>query len=381
MRGVSIIATAGLPVQKATSLDLRDMGAAVVRQAMYQADIERVDALYASNMLADELQSQKHLAALIADEAGLAGIEALEARATMASGAAAFRLAFLAVAAGDIDLAVVVGVEKMSSGPATPALLKAMDARRELADGITLISQNAQLMQAYFDLYRLPSDGLAHFAVNAHQNALNNPHALFQDRPYTTADVLASRVISPPIRLLDCAPICDGAAAIVLAPTSLASRYTDQPVRIVASAAATDRFRVADRPQPLALTAARLASQKAYTQAGLEPNDINLFEVHDAFSIMACLQIEAAGFAEPGHGWRLAAAGEIGPRGRLPLSTMGGLKARGHPIGATALYQVGEIVQQLNQQAGHNQVPDARTGLMMSIGGAGTTILAHILSK
>lgn len=381
MRSVSIVAAAQLPVQKTSSQDLRTMGTAVIRQVMDQANVDRVDALYTSNMLADELEGQKHLAALLADEAGLAGIEAFEARATMASGAAALRLAFLAVASGDVDLAIVVGVEKMSSGPATPALLKALDARRELPDGKTLISQNAQLMQAYFDLYHLPADALAHFSVNAHQNAQYNPNALFQDRLYTTADVLDSRLISPPIRLLDCAPICDGAAAVILAPTEEARRYSDQSVRLLASAAATDRFRIADRSQPLALTAARLASQKAYRQAGLKPADIHLFEVHDAFSIMACLQVEAAGFAETGEGWRPAAEGEIGPRGRLPLATMGGLKARGHPIGATALYQVGEIVRQLNNQAGPTQVPGAKTGLMMSIGGAGTTIMAHILGK
>lgn len=382
MRGVAVVGCAQLPVMKQQPASLRQMGAAVVRGALADAEAEpgALDALYASTMLADELQGQKQVAALIADEAGLSGVEALDVGAVTASGAAALRMAWLAVASGAVDLALAVGVEKMSDGIPTPILAKALDAQREVPDGATLISQNALLMRLYRERYTVPIDGLAHFSVNAHANARHNPNALFQDKQVSAADVLASRAISPPIRLLDCSPICDGAAAVLLAPLEQAHRYTKKPVQILASSVVTDRFRVAERKDPLALDAARRSAQAAYAQADLTPAAIDFYEVHDAFSIMACLLLEAAGFAEPGLGWRTAVDGEIGPRGRIPLATRGGLKARGHPIGATALYQVCEIVQQLTGAAGGNQLAAPRIGMMQSVGGAGVTVLTHIFA-
>ncbi len=377
MRQVSIVGIGQVPVQKVYAQSLRWLGATAVRQAMSAAGVDRVDALFAGNMLSDELQNQKHLAALIADEAGLYGIEALQVRAATATGAAALRMAYLAVASGEADLAVAVGVEKMSEGAATPALAKALDARQEVAAGATLISKNADLMRLYMARHNMPEDGLANFAVNAHQNALTNPNALFHKK-ISARDVRQSRHIVPPIRLLDCSPICDGAAAVVLAPRDEARAYTDTPVHILASSVATDRFRIADRPNPLALEAARLSAKKAFRRANVNALEISLYEVHDAFSIMACLLLEAVGFAQPGHGWRLAAEKQIGLRGQVPIATMGGLKARGHPIGATALYQTCEIVQQLTQQAGKNQVKNARIGLLQSVGGAAATVLTHL---
>lgn len=377
MRQVSIVGTGQLPVQKIYGQSLRWLGATAVRQAMADAGVDKVDALFAGNMLSDELQNQKHLAALIADEAGLIGVEALQIRAATATGAAALRMAYLAVASGEADLAVAVGVEKMSEGAATPALAKALDARQEVIAGATLISKNADLMRLYMTRHQMPEDGLVNFAVNAHQNALANPNALFHKK-VSAKDVRQSRHIVPPIRLLDCSPICDGAAAVVLAPRNEARAYTDKPVHILASSVATDRFRVDDRPNPLALEAARLSAQKAFRLANVNVQDISFYEVHDAFSIMACLLLEAVGFAEPGQGWRLAANRKIGLRGQVPIATMGGLKARGHPIGATALYQTCEIVQQLTENAGKNQIKNAQIGLLQSVGGAAATVLTHV---
>jgi acetyl-CoA C-acetyltransferase len=377
MRQVSIVGIGQVPVQKVYAQSLRWLGATAVRQAMADAGVDQVDALFAGNMLSDELQNQKHLAALIADESGLYGIEALQVRAATATGAAALRMAYLAVASGEADLAVAVGVEKMSEGAATPALAKALDAQQEVIAGATLISKNADLMRLYMERHGMPEDGLVNFSVNAHQNALTNPNALFHKK-ISARDVRQSRHIVPPIRLLDCSPICDGAAAVVLAPRNEARAYTDKPVHILASSVATDRFRVADRPNPLALEAARLSAQKAFRLANINQLDISFYEVHDAFSIMACLLLEAVGFAGPGQGWHLAADKEIGLGGKVPIATFGGLKARGHPIGATALYQACEIVQQLTEQAGKNQVKNAKIGLLQSVGGAAATVLTHV---
>jgi len=380
MRPVSIVGIGQVPVQKQYAATLRELGARVVQLSMSDAGVDRVDALFAGNMLSDELQSQKHIAALVADEAGLQGVEALQVRAATATGAAALRMAFFAVSSGEADLAIAVGMEKMSDGIATPALAKALDSRQEVPTGATLISKNAELMRLYQQTYNVPPDGLAQFSVNAHQNALTNPNALFH-KPITAVDVMASRIISDPIRLFDCSPICDGAAAVVLAPTEQARHYTETPVKILASSVATDRFRIADRRQPLLLHASRLAVEKALQRAGISRADVSLFEVHDAFSIMACLLLEATGFAQPGEGWLMARDGEIGRNGRLPLSTFGGLKARGHPIGATALYQTCEIVLQLTHRAGPNQIENAEIGLLQSVGGAAVTVLTHIFAN
>ena len=378
MRPVSIVGTAQIPVQEATQQTLRELGAQVVRGAMEGAGVERVDALFASNMLGDELQGQKHIAALIADEAGLAGIEALQVQAATASGSAALRMAFLAVGSGEADLAVVVGVEKMSEGLVTPVLSKALDAR-EVEEGATMISNNADLMRLYRKRYEVPEDGFVNFPVVAHSNARNNPNALFQDMSVKPRTVMRSRMVHDPLRILDCSPICDGAAAVVLSPAGEARARSPHPVRILSSSVATDRFRVGDRPNPLWLEAGQESAAKAYRQANVHREDIDFFEVHDAFSIMACMQLEAAGFADQGQGWYLAEEKRIGLRGDIPITTMGGLKARGHPIGATPLYQASEIVLQLTERAGKNQVRGAKIGMMQSVGGAGTTVITHIL--
>ena len=185
-------------------------------------------------------------------------------------------------------------------------------------------------------------------------------------------------MIDPPLRLLDCSPICDGAAAVVLAPSQEAAAYCLRPIRIVASAVATDRFRVEDRADPLWLNAAYISAQKAFQKSRIKLEDIGFFEVHDAFSIMACLQLEAVGFARAGQGWRLAAEGQISLSGSIPITTMGGLKARGHPVGATALYQACEIMLQLTGRAGENQICNPKVGMMQSVGAAGTTIITHL---
>ena len=379
MRPVSIVGIGQVPVVAASSSSLRELGAEAVRQAMADAGVEQVDALTCGNMLADELQGQKHLAALIADEVGLRGIDALEVGAVTASGAAALRLAFLTVASGQAELAVALGVEKMSEGVAMPAISKALDAEREVANGATMISRNAELLALYLERTTAPAHAMVWFAVNAHKNARNNPNAMFHELRVSARKVRSSRVIHAPLRLYDCAPICDGAAAVVLAPSEQARAFTDSPVRILASSVAIDRFRVEDREDPLVLEGAQLSVRKAYLQANVNRGDVSFFEVHDAFSIMACLQLEAAGFAEPGEGWRMAAERQIGIRGRLPICTMGGLKARGHPIGASGVYQIVEGVLQLTGRAGKNQVRDPKVGLVQSIGGAASTVITHIL--
>jgi acetyl-CoA C-acetyltransferase len=188
-------------------------------------------------------------------------------------------------------------------------------------------------------------------------------------------------MVCDPINLFDSSPICDGAAAVILAPADAARSLNAAPVRIAASTVGTDTVAIHDRRDPLVLDGAAISAQRAYEQAGVTTDDIDLFELHDAFSIMAALSLEAAGFAKRGEGLRLAMAGEIGIQGRVPVSTMGGLKARGHPVGATGVYQVIEVVQQLRGLAGENQVAEARVGMAQNIGGSGATAVTHILER
>jgi acetyl-CoA C-acetyltransferase len=186
-------------------------------------------------------------------------------------------------------------------------------------------------------------------------------------------------MIADPVNLLDSSPVCDGAAAVVLCPTALARQFTARPVRIRASAAATDSIALHDRRDLLGLEGAALSATKAYGQAKVTPKDIDLFELHDAFTIMSVLSLEACGFAERGRGVRLGTDGDIAIGGQIPISTMGGLKARGHPVGATGIYQVIEVALQLREQAGANQVRDARLGMAQNIGGSGATVVTTIL--
>jgi len=378
LRGVSIVGIGQIPVMKENPHSLKEMGAEAVRLAMADAGVDRVDALYAGNMLADELQSQKHIATLIASEVGLRGIEALQVRAATATGAAALRMAYFAVASGEAELACAMGVEKMSSGPVVSALAKALDARLETELGATLLSQNAKLMQLYMERYKVSVNDFNNFPLIAHQNARTNPNALFKNKRVNDWEIRNSRVIYPPLRLFDASPICDGAAAVILARSNEARAFTDQPVKLLSSSVATDWFRLDQRADPLDLFAATQSVTDAFRKANVNRNDVDFFEIHDAFSIMACLLLEAVGYAERGQGWRMAKEGRITLKGDLPIATFGGLKARGHPIGATALYQACEIVLQLTGRAGKNQVKNAKLALLQSVGGAASTVLTHV---
>jgi acetyl-CoA C-acetyltransferase len=334
-------------------------------------------------MLSGELAGQEHLATLIADFVGLRGIEAAKIEAACASGAAALRVGTMAVASGMVDVVIVAGVEKMTDtlpDETTAGLALAADQEYEVAEGATFLALNAMLMQRYMYEHGVSHRAFAPFPVNAHNNARHNPNAMFQ-MAISIDKYEKAAAVAPPINILDSSPICDGAAAVVLVPFDRAREYgaNQRLIRIAASASATDTLAVHDRRDPLFLEAAFLSSHRAYAQAGVSWEEIDLFELHDAFSIMSVLALEACGFAPRGRGVELGESGAITLQGRLPITTMGGLKARGHPVGATGVYQVVEVVQQLRGEAGLNQIANARVGMTQNIGGSGATIVTHIL--
>ncbi|MBW7882694.1 MAG: thiolase domain-containing protein [Caldilineaceae bacterium] len=387
MRSVSIVGIGQTPVGELWDRSARQLAYQAISAAMADAGVERADALFLGNMLSGSLLDQEHLGTLVADFCGFHGIEAAKIEAACASGAAALRIGAMAVASGFHDIVIVAGLEKMTDTvgkDTTAGLATAADAEYEALHGVSFVGLNALIMQRYMYEFDVPLDAFAGFTMNAHQNGANNPHAMFQE-PITLQDYLKAPVVATPINIMDSSPVCDGAAALVLVPTEWAKRFTTGhhrgAVQILASASANDTLAVHDRRDPLFLEAAYISSQKVYRQAGIGPDDLDLFELHDAFTIMAALGLEANGFARRGEGWRMAHSGEIGIGGRIPISTMGGLKSRGHPVGATGVYQAVEVVQQLTGTAGANQVRDARLGMAQNIGGSGATIVTHIFGS
>jgi acetyl-CoA C-acetyltransferase len=382
MQEVAIIGIGQVPVAEHWDKRLVELAGDAVFAALADAELSRVDALYIGNMMAGQLDKQSHLGALISDWVGMRGIEAMTVEAACGSGALALRTAMMAVASGIVTSALAVGVEKMTdTSPAetTSALATAASADWEGIHGVTFVGLNALIMRRYMYEYGWQHEDFAPFSINAHANGANNPNARFQ-APITAEIYKRATMIADPINLMDASPIGDGAAAAVVVPADLVKgRKGKQVIKIAGSAVATDALAVHDRQDPLWLTAAEKSAKEAYLQAGIGPEEIDFFEVHDAFTIMSALSLEACGFADRGQGPRLALDGEITPQGKIPVTTMGGLKARGHPVGATGMYQIAETVLQLRGEAGPAQIDGAKIGMAQNIGGSGATVITHIL--
>jgi acetyl-CoA C-acetyltransferase len=383
LRDVSIIGIGQIPVGEHWERSLRHVAHDALTAAMHDAGVERADALYVGNMLSGEISGQAHLGALVADFSGLRGIEAIKVEAACASAAAAFRQAYIGVASGLQNIVIALGVEKMTDdvgSKLTAGLASAADADYEVIHGVSFVALNALIMRRYMYEYNVTREDFAGFALNAHANGAGNPNAMFR-QPITKEVFMKAGAVADPITLMDASPMADGGAAVILCPTEQAREFTDNAIRVKGSALATDSLSIHDRRDPLWLQAAQDSAQRAYKQAGVGPEDIDFFELHDAFTIMSALSLEASGFAERGKGTWLAKDGEIGLDGKIPITTRGGLKARGHPVGATGLYQIVEAVQQLRGEAGDNQIADARLGMTQNIGGSGATIVTHIFER
>lgn len=370
------------PVAEQWDTSLRELGLHAMEAAMEDAGGLRPTALYVGNMLAGSLSRQGHLGALLADFAGLHGIEAANIEAAGASAGMALRVGLLAVASGMVDAAMVLGVEKLSDqvpAEAEAALAMASDADYEAEQGLTFTAQAAMLAQRYMHEFKLPEHALAGFPLTAHANGAHNQYAMF--RKVVKAETYAKApIVSAPLNMFDIAPNADGAAALLLTRADLLPPKFPHPlVEIAGSAAVTDTLALHDRPDPLVFNAARLSIERACAQAGILPKDADLFELFDAFSIYSALSLEAAGFSPRGEGWKWAQDGAIKLDGELPISTLGGLKARGFPGGATGAYQAVEAALQLRGQAGEAQVKGAKIALVQSLGGPASTAVTHVL--
>jgi acetyl-CoA C-acetyltransferase len=384
MTDVLIAGIGQTPVGEHWDTSLRELAYQAIEAAQQDAGGLRPQALFVGNMLAPTLSGQTHLGALLADFAGLTGIEASVVEAAGASGGAALRQAYMAVLAGNVDVALVVGVEKFTDmiGASTEAALAiTTDSDFEAIQGLTPTAQSALLMRRYMHEFEVPREAFGVFPITAHANGAHNPNAMFR-KAINLETYNRAGVVSDPLNLFDVAPQADGAAAVILTRQELLPpNFPHALVRITGSSLATDTLALHDRPDPLVFYAARLATERACRQAGILPTDVDLFELYDGSSILAVLSLEAAGFAERGSGWKLAQEGAIDLNGSLPITTLGGLKARGNPGGATGVYQVVEAVLQLRGEAGANQVANARRAMVQALGGPASSAVTHILES
>ncbi len=343
-----------------------------------------IQAIYGGSMSAGRFSNQEHVAALIADQMGLNPIPSIRVEAACASGGVAFRQAYISVASGLHDLVVVGGVEKMtdvSIEEATSILGAASDYEWEVFHGATFPGIYAMMARRHMHEFGTTEEQLASVAVKNHFNGSMNPIAQYQNK-ITIDDVMKSSVVASPLKLLDCSPITDGAGAVIICSEDYAKRMNAQsPVWVAASAQASDTLALHDRKSLVEINSTKVAAAEAFKQAGITHKDVNLAEVHDCFTIAEIIAIEDLGFFKKGEAARATFNGETALNSKLSVNTSGGLKACGHPVGATGVKQVAEIFYQLRGEAGKRQVYNANIGLTHNVGGSGATCVIHIFSK
>ncbi len=357
---------------EAGAIALRDSG----------IDGKDIQSLYIGNMSAGRFIGQEHLAALAVDQAGLTPIPATRCEAACASSALAFREAYFSILSGEYDIVMAAGAEKMTDLKGTDAiatLMGAGDQEWESAIGLTFAGLYALMARDHMQKYGTTREQMAMVSVNNHKNGVLNPLAQFPAE-ITVEKVLKSPLISDPLRLLDCSPITDGAAAVILVSEKIAKRF-ENPIWILGSGQASDTLALHHRKSMTEIIATRVAAKKAYDQAGLKPKNIDLAEVHDCFSINEIIAIEDLGFCDKGKGGKFVEDGKIARDGERPINPTGGLKSIGHPVGATGVRQVADVVKQLRGEYGNLQINDAEFGLALNIGGSGATSVVNIFGR
>jgi acetyl-CoA C-acetyltransferase len=363
---------------------LRELAIEAGTNAIIDAKVRgsEIDSIYLGNMSAGRFIGQEHVAALVSGELGLS-IPAVRVEGACASGGIALRQGILSILSGQDDIVLVGGAEKMTdlmTDGATTALMGAASQEWEAYYGLTFPSLYAMIARRHMFEFGTTREQMAKVAVKNHHNGCMNPIAQFQNE-ITIKDVINSTMVADPLTLLDCSPITDGAAAVILCKAELAKKYTDTPVYIIGTGQASDTLALHDRRSLTTLDATVKAAQMAYKQAGITVKDVSLAEVHDCFTIAEIVATEDLGFCKKGDGGKLLDEGVTEIGGKIPVNTSGGLKAVGHPVGATGIKQAAEIVMQLKGEAGKRQVKDAKIGLTHNVGGSGATAVVHIFSR
>jgi acetyl-CoA C-acetyltransferase len=364
---------------------LRDLALEAGIKAVEDAGIhgEQIDGGYVGNMAGGNFAGQEHIGALLADYMGLDPIPVTRVEGACASGGLALRQGYIAVASGIHDIVAVGGVEKMtdlSTADVTEILGGAGDQEWELFMGATFPSLYALMMRKYMAEYGAKEEQFAAVAVKNHKHGSMNPYAQYQNE-ITIETVMNSKVVASPIKVFDASPITDGAAMLILAPLDMASSYTKKPIEIIASAQASDTIGLAERYSLTSIEATKVASRNAYKEAGITPKDVQLAEVHDCFTVGEVLATEDLGFFGLGEGAKAAEEGRTTFGGDIVINSSGGLKAAGHPVGATGIKQAVEITMQFRNEAGKRQVKDLEYGLSHNVGGSGATAVVHIYRR
>lgn len=382
MRNVYVAGIGQTPVGEHWDSSLTTLAVRALAAARREVDLP-IEALYVGNALGGEIAGQSLLGTTVASAAGLLGIEAVRVEAGGASGGAALRQAYLAVAAGAYDVVAVVGVEKLTDlleGSIEAGLALTLDSDYEAAQGLTLTAGWALLQQRYMHVYGYADTAFAPFPVNAHRNGATNRAAQYRS-VISREQVVRSPKIAAPIAMFDSSTPADGAAAVIIAAEHVVRELGGPRVRVAGSALASAPLALGARPDLLWLDAAQRSAQASLRQASVRHSDINVLELSDQHGIVAALSLEASGFLERGTAPQAAADGLIAREGSLPLSTFGGCKARGDAAGALGVYQIVELTQQLRGTSGANQVPGARVAFAQCLGGIGATAVTHILMR
>jgi acetyl-CoA C-acetyltransferase len=387
MRDVAIIGVGCTEFGELWDRSFRDIFVEAGVSAIEDANVQggKIDALYVGNMSGGRFIEQEHIGSLIADYSGLAGfhISSTRVEAACASGGLALRQGIIAVASGYHDIVIAGGAEKMTDvevETTTDALAAAADREWEGVMGATFPGLYAMIARLHMHKYGTTSEQLASVAVKNHHNGTMNPKAQFQNEISIDA-VLNSVMVADPLHVFDCSPISDGASAVVLAPAEIAKKFTDTPIYVKASAQASGTLSLHDRPDITTLDATVAAAKRAYKMAKLTSKDIDFAEVHDCFTIAEICAIEDIGFVKKGEGGKASMEGMTAIGGKIPINTSGGLKACGHPVGATGVKQAVEIVLQLRGEAGKRQIDGAEIGLTHNVGGSGGTAVIHIFGR
>jgi len=379
MREVAIIGVGLTKFGELWDQSLRDMFAEAALRAMEDAKVYKIDSLYVGSMSGGLYAHQEHLGSLMADYIGQVGVPAARVESACSSGGQAARLAYYEVASGASDIVLVGGVEKMwDVDDGTFVLATAADQEYEAYNGVTFPGLYAMMAQVYMQRYGLTREELAAVSIKNHKHSVHNPYAQYPFEIDLKA-VLKSALVADPLRLLDCSPITDGAAAIILAPLEIAKNFTDKPIKIKGIGAATGPIALHDHKDLTRLDAVKLSAERAYKAAGVGPNDIQFAEVHDCFSIAEIIVAEELGFFDYGTAGKAIAEGQATYGGKVVINPSGGLKAKGHPVGATGVAQLVEATLQLQGRAGKRQIEGAVLGMTQNMGGSGGSSVVHIL--
>jgi len=362
--------------------DIGTMMLDVCNQALNEANIsiDQVDSIYISNF-SSRFSNQCHLPSVLASKLGV-DKEITRIESACASGGLALKEAAIAILSGLYDIVLVIGAEKMTDATTDEVIstLASAASSEEILHGSTFPSLYALMAQRHFYDFGTTEEHLAMIAVNNHKNAMSNPLAQFH-KEITIDTVLSSSVIASPLKLYDCSPITDGAAAVLLCNENVASRFFKDPVYLIGIGHDTDSIDLYNRKNITTMPAVVKAARKAFKISGINQKNIHVAEVHDCFTIAELIQLEDLGFCQKGMGKKLIEDGSIEIGGAIPVNPSGGLKAKGHPIGATGVSQAVEIIKQLKGECGKRQVIDAEIGLCCNVGGSGASSIVSIFSR